>query len=363
MKKLRLCLCALLLLPLTVRAVTQYEILSFNLLAPSGGFTNSFAYGLNESGQVVGTGQYGVGPFSPFLYDNGIVTLLSPGSGFDEATAISNGGSIVGNIGFDASSYAGGGSWMPLGSLGSTSFVYDVNDSGLSVGEAYDDIAGNFRAVSFSGGVATDLGTLGGSASVARALNASGWIVGNADLEFDEYCHAFLYKDGVMLDLGTLVGAEGCSFAYGINAAGQVVGWSDTAGGEFRAFLWDEVGGMVDLGSLTGHEFSEARGINIHGQIVGGALSYSSDEAAILFDDGVWWNLQDLVVNLEEQGFSALRTAYRINDAGQIIGIGLDQDLNTVGFLLNPVPEASTGVLAALGLAGIISLRRLRRRR
>ena len=92
-------------------------------------------------------------------------------------------------------------------------------------------------------------------------------------------------------------------------------------------------------------------------------MSYGSDEAAILFDDGVWWNLQDLVVNLEEQGFSALRTAYRINDAGQIIGIGLDQDLNTVGFLLNPVPEASTGVLAALGLAGIISLRRLRRRR
>ena len=106
----------------------------------------------------------------------------------------------------------------------------------------------------FSGGVATDLGTLGGSASVARALNASGWIVGNADLEFDEYCHAFLYKDGVMLDLGTLVGAEGCSFAYGINAAGQVVGWSDTAGGEFRAFLWDEVGGMVDLGSLAAEQ-------------------------------------------------------------------------------------------------------------
>lgn len=360
MKNPLLCLCGLVLLPLTVRAVTQYEIISFNLLAPSGGFTNSYAYGLNENGQVVGTGQYGVGPFAPFLYDNGIVTLLSPGVGFDEASALNDSGLIVGNIGFEASSYAGGGSWTPLGSLGSTSFVYDVNASGLAAGEAYDDVSRKFRAVSFSGGVATDLGTLGGSSGVARAVNASGWIVGNADLEFDVFCHAFLHKDGVMIDLGTLAGAEACSFAYGINAAGQIVGWSDTSEGTFRAFLWDADGGMVDLGSLTGYEFSEARGINALGQIVGGALSYDSDEAAILFDDGVWWNLQDLVVNMEEQGFSALRTAYRINDAGQIIGIGLDQDLNTVGFLLNPVPEPSTVVLAALGLAGV--LWRMRRR-
>ncbi|MBE2179197.1 MAG: PEP-CTERM sorting domain-containing protein [Chthoniobacterales bacterium] len=359
MKNLRLCLCGLLLLPLTVRAATQYEILSFNLLAPSGGFTNSFAYGLNESGQVVGTGQYGVGPFSPFLYDNGIVTPLSPGSGFDEATAINNGGSIVGNIGFDASSYAGGGSWTPLGSLGSTSFVYDVNASGFAVGEAFDEGPGNFRAVSYSNGIATDLGTLGGSASVARAVNTAGQIVGNADLAGDVFCHAFIYQGGAMSSLGTLLGEDACSFAYGINAAGQVVGWSDTSDGAFRAFLWDADGGMVDLGSLTGHEFSEARDINNLGQVVGGALSYSSDEAAILFDEGVWWNLQDLVVNMEEQGFSALRTAYRINDAGQIIGIGLDHDLNTVGFLLNPVPEPSTGILAALGLAGILLCRRV----
>ncbi len=358
MKNLPLLLSALAFLSSTAGAVTQYEILSFNLLAPSGGFTNSYAYGLNESGQVVGTGQYGVGPFAPFLYDNGVVTLLSPGSGFDEATAINDGGSIVGTIGFDASSYAGGGSWTPLGSLGSTSMAYDVNASGLAAGEAFDDEAGHFRAVSYSNGIATDLGTLGGSASVARAVNASGQIVGNADLDGDVFCHAFIYQGGVMTSLGTLIGEDACSFAYGINAAGQVVGWSDTSDGPSRAFLWDADGGMVDLGSLTGYEFSEARGINAPGQIVGGALSYDSEQAAILFEDGVWWNLQDLVVDLEESGFSTLRTAFRINDSGQIIGLGLDQDMNTVGFLLNPVPEPSTVLLAVLGSVGILLFRR-----
>lgn len=361
MKIPALCLFALLVVLSPAQAAPQYTIISFNLLAPSGGFTNSYAYGLNDDGQVVGTGQYGVGPFAPFLYDNGVVTLLSTASGFDEARALNDSGDIVGNINSEASLYAGGGTWTPLGSLGSTSFVYDVNSSGTAVGEAFVDDPGVFRAVSFSGGVATDLGTLGGSASVAQAINAAGQIVGNADIAGDEFCHAFIYEGGVMTDLGTLAGEDACSFAYGINAAGQVVGWSDTAGGDIRPFLWDEIGGMTDLGVLTGYEIGEAYAINDSGQIGGAAFTLEGDQTATLFVDGDWWKLQDLVVDFETSGFSELRIALRINNSGQIIGLGLDDDLNTVGFLLTVVPEPSTGILAAFGASAALALRRRRR--
>ncbi len=337
-------------------AVAQYQITSFNV---AGGFLNSFAYGLNNYGQVVGSGAP-AGYFAPFLYSGGSVVLLSPEFVFDAATAISDTGIIVGNVGFDASYYAGGGLWVPLGSLGSTSFVYDVNVSGLAVGEAYVDDPGAFHAVSYSGGLVTDLGTLGGSQSVAEGVNAAGQIVGNADLAGDVYCHAFLFDYGVMHDLGTLVGAEACSYAYAINGAGQVVGWSDTASGEYHAVLWDPIDGMIDLGSLDGYAFSEASAINASGQIVGNASPYSGISTAFLYSGGTMVRLQDLVVNLSEAGFTDLTQAFAINNSGQIIGIGLDENLNTVGFLLRPVPEPSAAACAAL--AGLILAFRRRRR-
>src|SRR5687767_3227617 len=51
------------------------------------------------------------------------------------------------------------------------------------------------------------------------------------------------------VDLGTLGGSF--SEARGINPRGQVVGLSTTAGGQTRAFLWDR-GTMTDLGTLGG---------------------------------------------------------------------------------------------------------------
>src|ERR1039458_9086707 len=66
----------------------------------------------------------------------------------------------------------------------------------------------------------TDLGTLGGTQSWASGINASGQVVGSAQIAGDATWHAFLYSGGIMTDLGTL---GGYTAAIGINASGQVV--------------------------------------------------------------------------------------------------------------------------------------------
>jgi probable HAF family extracellular repeat protein len=92
--------------------------------------------------------------------------------------------------------------------------------------------------------------------------------VGHAALA-SGYEHAFMWSGGVMTDLGTL---GGNSFAYGLNQAGDVVGYSSLNNGASHAFL-ERNGLLVDLNSLlgagSGWELMAAYGINDAGQIVG----------------------------------------------------------------------------------------------
>ena len=96
--------------------------------------------------------------------------------------------------------------------------------------------------------------------------------------------HAFLWQKGLIRDLGTLGGTF--SQAYGVNDLGQVVGISTIPGSETthetRAFLWQN-GTMVDLLEVT-------------------------------------------------RGFTALAAARKINEAGQLVGFG-SQDNQLRGFI------------------------------
>ena len=78
-------------------------------------------------------------------------------------------------------------------------------------------------------------------------------------------------------DLGTLGGTN--SNARGINVFGQVVGYSTTAGGATHAFIY--AGGMMaDLGTLGGTS-SYAYGISDGGQIVGTSNTSANGGGAI----------------------------------------------------------------------------------
>ena len=226
------------------------------------GDTLSQAYGVNDSGQVVGLSE------------------LNSQNGFADHAFIWSNGTMQS---------------IPA-SNGLTPFrAYAINNAGQVVGVAATS-SGASHAYRLSGNTLTDLGTLGGSNSFANGINEAGQVVGNSDLNSGSASppsHAFVWSPGpVMINLGTLGGSN--SIAYDINASGDVVGSSEVTGGPSHAFIWHDdngnglgdAGEMKDLNALlppsTGWTLQEARSINDSGQIVGYGLNPSSQPHAFL---------------------------------------------------------------------------------
>ena len=328
---------------------TTYSITDLGTLP---GNSASTGFGVNASGQVVGVAAAaGNSVQHAFLYTGGVMQDLGtlPANNFSQAWAINDSGQVVGqSTNFDtfegADTHAflySSGTMQDLGTLGGAlSVARGINASGQVVGisSLADSAEGDVNANAFvySEGVMHDLGP-----GAAFGINDSGQIVGSSQ------GHAFRYSDGVMQDLGTLPGGTG-SDGHAINAGGQVVGVSATLGDSAQhAFLYSGTL-MHDLGTLPGDSFSEAWAINNSGQVVG-----ESDSHAFLYRDGVMYDLNALIN--PSSGWEIQR-AFGINDRGQITGLGTffgQQD----AFLLTPVPEPSSLVLAAVGFAGLAASR------
>ncbi|MBZ5609915.1 MAG: HAF repeat-containing protein [Acidobacteriia bacterium] len=242
--------------------------------------SDSYAYGINGSGAIVGTSYVNGQPHGTVWTGSGVTDL---GAGI-YAMGINNAGVIIGSNGHAFKLQNG--AYQDLGALpgGDWSSAYGINDAGTVVG--YGDLAsGLFRGIVWDpSGSLIELGTLGGANSYATGVNDSGEVIGHSGVS-SGYDHAFLAIAGVLTDLGTLSG--GCSFAYGINDSGSIVGysWSDTEDNP-RAFLYTG-GAMLDLNSLipagSGWQLLAAYGINGAGDIVGTGL-FNGQPSAFLLD-------------------------------------------------------------------------------
>ena len=220
-------------------------------LFPSG----TAAWGVNNSGQVVGTGYLNSSSFHAFLYSGGkMVDLGPPGSYQASAVAINNSGQIVGGYYFTSGKsgqflYSGGKmTTLPIPSGSSAVSAFAINDNAEIAGAIYPSSGVPAHAASFRGGVWTDLGVISGAlASTAKAINISGQVVGTAVFRQTQYHppkpgkHVpFISTAQGLVDLNTLI-TPGSGFtvtdAVGINDSGQILCEANNASGSARAVL------------------------------------------------------------------------------------------------------------------------------
>jgi len=239
-----------------------------------------------------------------------------PGDSSSVATGINQRGDVVGwSTGADGTPHAFiyTDSMVALpGLLGRPrTIARDVNDVGQVVGTANAGGVDLGHAVLWSGGQVTDLGTLGnGSYSEGWGLNNNGQVVGSSD-GGSSGVHGFLYTPGArMVDLTP---ASDTGYAFDINDAGQVTGYRTAVGG-YHAFRWQD-GTAKDLGVIPGFAHSFGWAINATGQVAGSSVSASGNsERVFRYSDGVG------VENLG--GVGEINVGYGINSWGDVVGYG-----------------------------------------
>jgi probable HAF family extracellular repeat protein len=259
-----------------------------------------------------------------------------------------------------ASIHAQGQTMTDLGTLlgGNYSFAYAVSANGAVVVGYADNNNRQNRAIRWTGGVMSDLGTLGGTYSSAQAVSADGSVVvGYADNNNGQY-RAFRWTGGVMSDLGTLGG----SYSYGeaVSADGSVVvGYALNNSGQYRAFRWTSAG-MVDLGTLSGAHSSYGVAVSANGSVVvGNALNLNGNSRAFRWTGGVMSDLGNLggndTVTKAVSTDGAVVVGYAINNLNQYHAFrwtgGVMTDLGTLGGTFSTADAVSADGAVVVGYA------------
>ena len=154
--------------------------------------------------------------------------------------------------------------------------------------------------------------------------------------------HAVLWgKDGTPRDLGNL--GSGSNIATSVNNRGDVVGTARSAkDGKIHTFRWTRKTGMKDIGGFPGAEATVAgccHTINDRGDVVGFAALEDGSQVALLWQGDTPTDLNQYV--RPGSPFAHLDSAFAINDAGEIAGIGPTQSGEIHAFLAIPNNDAA----------------------
>jgi probable HAF family extracellular repeat protein len=134
-----------------------------------------------------------------------------------------------------------------------------------------------------------------------------------------------LRGDAAVVYLPVELDSPGNGFGFAVNNHREVVGRATMGSGETHAALWRD-GQIMDLGTLPGGSYSEAFAINDAGQVVG--FGYNDQSACTAFDgcwhaflwqDGTMTDLGGLDPRFQSY-------AYSINERGAIAGTSATAD-------------------------------------
>lgn len=323
-----------------------------NAISSSGVIT--YAYALNDAGQVVGFRNEKLGSSilkRAFLTGANGQSIQSIGALGAIAYGVNSFGQVVGAYG-GTSPYAfvtgtNGASPQNLFSPNLPSVAVGINDAGQVAGYYKTSVnSTNLNAfVVRSSGSVTNLDSTPNvivSDSAATAINQSGVVVGNDSSALMPRSNIAHPTDSLMTPLGIANRTGARDNVLAINDAGIVAGWY---GLSHRAYVYNTVtDSFSSLGTLAGE--SEAFGINNQGVVVGRSQA----------SNGLWhafvWGLGgstmiDLNTLVDLPTGVYLEDARDINNVGQIVANGSDGR----AYLISSVPEPATVYLALIGLA------------
>jgi len=319
---------------------------NLDLATPGLGGLNSFAYAVNEKGQVVGGAEtsyangddfcgfnaYGVAKSSntclPFVFQNGVMTKLPTLGGPNGlAYAINNRSEAVGwaeTTGRDPNGACGVLQFQPVlwGKTGVTPLQTFQGDP--------DGVAASIN----------DNGQIVGATGSCQGFNVDSGI-------YLLEKHAMLWEGGVAINLGNLGGSGELAghHACAINNRGQVVGHSDLTGDStFHSFLWTWETGMQDIGTLPGDFASVAVSINDGGVAVGTSLDTSFNSRAFVWASGSMTDLNAVLTSNPQKLY--LLAGNSINAGGEIVGLAANSNGDLHGFLA--IPDSAENVLPAI---------------
>lgn len=319
-------------------------------MLPSFGGWASFAYDINEAGEVVGEAYLAGDEFAhAVLWVDGVPTDLGAIEGNSAAWAINNGGQIVGWSDTSLLSTAmlwENGSWTDLGAdmnAAGSSVAWDITESGVVVGQASLD--GGFPAGFIWSGAGTGVneGTPDGyNGGANKGVNEAGYTVGHAYFFGDPDRAMMGEPDGRGGWVEHDIGPAGYAFSIAteINDAGTIVGFANDGRGAWNAaiFTLDRDNPVVSLGTLPELENSEAYDINESGVIVGGAWDddFLLEPRAWVYFDGEMHDLNDFLPPGQTE-WATLLSAEGVNDAGDIVGYGATAAGDIRGFVMSGV--------------------------
>jgi probable HAF family extracellular repeat protein len=202
-----------------------------SIMAP--GSRNTFAYGINNAGQIVGSASGSTSSTYGFLYANNNFMIISvPGSGSTIARGINDNGQIVGTA-IDSGGRQNGflynaGTFTALTVPGNlNTYAYGINNSGQIVG-TFSNSDGHQSGFLYNKGNFTTIDVPDSTDTLAYGINNLGQIVGS--FIDDNGTHGFVYASGTFTTLDAPgVPSNIGTLAVGINDSSEVVGFATTA--------------------------------------------------------------------------------------------------------------------------------------